>query len=224
MKEFLNEPPKTLVISIEGEMYEWQKQYITGAEIKKLAGITNNEELYLSCKDPYDDELINDATSINLARPGIEAFLVRKPLKFMVNNLSIKWHKQFISGDEIRKLVDLDSDDELYLKMQEPYSDELISNQTIIDLARPGIEKIISKRPNKFKIFVGGDVKEWFEQKISYEQVLSLVNEEINYETKAYTISYNKGPKQNPKGSMVLGSTVFVKSNMNFNVATTNKS
>lgn len=222
-KENLEESPKPLVISIEGEMYEWNKQYITGAEIKQLAGIAMDKELYLSLSDPWDDELIENEKKINLARPGIESFLIRKSLHFTIDGKEFKWYKQYINGKQVKQLGDIDDDDELYLKMPEGYEDELIGDSLEVDLARSGKENFISIKPKSFKIIVNGMLKEWNNILITYEEVVLLALGNVNYNTQVYTVSYSKGPKQNPKGTMVKGDTVFVKTKMNFNVAATDR-
>lgn len=224
MKEDFKDNQKPLIISIEGAMYEWHNQYITGAEVKQLAGIPLEQELYLSLQDPWDDELIENNTKVNLARPGIECFLIRRLLLFSINGNIVRWHKQYITGKQIRKIGAIDSDDELFLKMTEPYDDELVEDETIVDLARPGVEHFISQRPKKFKIIVNGMLKEWIEFQVSFDQVIVLAFGSIDYNSKAYTVTYSKGPKENPKGSMVKSDSVYVKSKMNFNVTATNKS
>lgn len=216
--------PKPLVLSIEGQMYEWHEQYITGAEVKRLAGISLEQELYLSLADPWDDEMIEDEEKVNLARPGIESFLIRKSLSFTIDGKSFKWYKQHITGKQIKVLGDIEEDDDLFLQMPNGYEDETIEDNNYVDLARSGKECFISKRPKVFKIIVNGMLKEWSEPQITCDQIVYLALGNVNYNTQVYTVSYSKGPKQNPKGSMVKGDTVFVKSKMNFNVAATDKS
>jgi len=213
-----------LAITIEGKDYEWHKQYITGAEIKQLASIPDKKEIYLSLKDPWDDELISDDTSVNLARPGIESFKVRHPLTITINNISYKWHRQRITGNEIRKLGNIDYDEEIYLVIQKPFQDEKIEDSLTIDLAKPGIEHFISKYPLTFEIIVNGMAKIWNNNLISFDEVIKLAFGNINYNNRAYTVTYANGPKKNSKGSMVLGDNVHIKSKMNFNATATNKS
>ncbi len=52
----IHSPKIPLKLVIEGQEYETFDQYITGAELKKLAGIPLDTELYLSVKRPYQDE------------------------------------------------------------------------------------------------------------------------------------------------------------------------
>ena len=63
-----------LVLTINGKTYKWYKQYITGAELRKLAGIAEKEQLFLAIEKPWEDEHIGDADKVDLARPGIEHF------------------------------------------------------------------------------------------------------------------------------------------------------
>ena len=78
---------------IEGKEYETFDQYKTGAELKQLAGIPLDTELFLSISKPYEDELIENEKSVNLARPEIEYFFVKKKLHFTINNVDYTWYK-----------------------------------------------------------------------------------------------------------------------------------
>jgi hypothetical protein len=67
--------------------------------------------------------------------------------------------------------------------------------------------------------------KPWAEKKIKFEQVVVLAYG--SYDTnqnKVYTITYDRGPHQNPEGSMVKDDRVFVKDKMIFNVKQADKS
>ena len=95
--------PKTpLKFVIEGKEYETFDQYKTGAELKQLAGIPMDTELFLSIIKPYTDELIENEKSVNLARPETEYFFVKKKLHFTINNVAYTWYKQYIRGIQIR--------------------------------------------------------------------------------------------------------------------------
>jgi hypothetical protein len=58
---------------------------------------------------------------------------------------------------------------------------------------------------------------------LSYLDVVRLAFDPIDEDT-IYTVTYKKGPDQNPHGSMVDGDIVTVKSGMIFNVTPTRKS
>lgn len=71
-------PKVPLRFVIEGKQYETFDQYKTGTELKELAGIPLETELFLSISKPYSDELIENDKSINLARPETEYFFVKR--------------------------------------------------------------------------------------------------------------------------------------------------
>ncbi len=109
---------------------------------------------------------------------------------------------------------------------KQPWDDDLILDEEIVDLARPGKEKFYSKQEVKeFLIIVNGREKNWKEKSIAFKQVVELAfgNYQENPNT-VYTVTYTKGPYQNPEGSMVKGNVVCVTNKMVFNVTATNKS
>lgn len=67
-----------LIYKIEGKTFKTTEQYITGEELKKQGNIPLDVELYLAVRKPFEDELIENSTRVNLARPDIEQFSVRK--------------------------------------------------------------------------------------------------------------------------------------------------
>ena len=71
---------------VEGKEYQTCNQYITGAELKQIAGIPSDTELFLSISKPYEDELIENEKTVNLARPETEYFFVKKKLHFTIND------------------------------------------------------------------------------------------------------------------------------------------
>ena len=210
---------------VEGKEYQTFSQYITGANLKEIAGIPLDAELFLSISKPYEDELIENEKTVNLARPETEYFFVKKKLRFSINGTPFIWYKQYIRGIQIRQLANISAEDEIYLDLPEGWKDDFISDDEIVDLARPGVEKFISKsRPLCFVIYVNSRDKEWQKRKITYEEVVKQAFPNPNFEAIAYTVIYSGGPKQNPSGSMTKGDNVFVTNKMNFNVTETNRS
>ncbi len=214
-----------LYFIIEGKEYKTTNQYKTGAELKNLAGIPLETELYLSITKPYHDELIENDKSVNLARPDTEHFFVKKKLKLTINKEPFVWYKQFIRGIQIRELGKIDAGQDLYLDIKEGYEDDFITDDEIVDLARPGKENFFSKdRDLQIKIIVNGREKTWDKRTISFEEVVGLAEGNANTGVKAYTVTYIKGPKQNPQGEMAKGDVVFVINKMIFNATATDKS
>lgn len=216
----------SLELTINGQRYQWPHEFITGAELKQLNAITADTELFLSVKRPWEDELINNDDRVNLARPEIEHFYCKKKLEFRIDDKPYEWFKQYITGYDLRKLCGAAEDVDIFLAIQHPWEDELIKDDTSVDLARPGIEHFYTKKPvTEFCLIVNAREKTWKEKKISYAQVVVLafgVHEEND--RKVYTVTYKHGPEQNPEGAMVKGDHVFVKNKMIFNVTATDKS
>jgi len=208
-----------LKLTIEGKQFDWAEQYITGSQLKQLAGIPPDKDIYLSLEDPWDDELVSNDEKVNLAREGIEAFYIKKELKFLINHTSFAWKSQYIIGKQVRRLGQIGSEDEIYLEVHGDYEDELITDETVVDLARPGIEHFISV-DKQVILLVNTREREWDKEQISFQEVVQLANKQGS----AYTVTYSHGPRQNPKGEMSLGDSVFVKNKMVFTVTPTRES
>lgn len=149
-----------------------------------------------------------------------------KTLKLVINSREFDWYRQYITGAEIRKLGNIPAHDEIFLKIREPWEDELIEDNSRVDLARPGLEHFYSQEPPKvFKLIVNGREKPWDKKEISFQEVVMLAFAKyIDKPTMVYTVAYEDGPKENPEGSMVRGMTVFVKNKMIFHATETDKS
>jgi hypothetical protein len=214
---------KQLRLIIEGKLHIWHEQYITGAQIKELASLDPVGDLYLSISNPWKDELIENDQKVNLALPEIEHFFTRKALNYKVNGVEFSSNKQFINGSFIRMQGNIRDEDVLYLLGEPNWKDNLIEDDEWVDLARPGKEHFVSKKPD-YCIIVNLKEKQWNAKKISYEDVVKLAFP--NYEpTKfSYTVKYTDGPKKNPEGSMSAGDIVHIQNKMTFHVSPTNKS
>ncbi len=136
---------RELNIRIEGKDYEWSNQFITGKQLKDLAGISHNEVLFLSLIDPWDDELVPNDGKVDLGRPGIENFYIRPLLKFKINAKTVSWNEQYITGLQLRNLGSIDNGAKIFLMIKGKFEDELINDNEKVNLARPGIEKFYSK-------------------------------------------------------------------------------
>jgi hypothetical protein len=230
MKENKGAPTQNLKVPlkfiIEGKEYETRDQYKTGAELKEIGNIPLDTELFLSISKPYQDELIENDKAVDLERPETEYFFVKKKLHFTINKTPFTWYKQYIRGVQIRELGKIDQDDEIYLKIDPPFEDELITDEEKVDLARPGKEHFVSKeKPIDFTVIVNARPKEWKEKTISFEQVVILAfGTYDNNPNKGYTVTYSRGPEPKPEGTMIKGSVVKVKNKMIFDVTATDKS
>jgi len=63
---------------IEHQTYEWENQFITGAEVRTVGpGIPNNMDLFLKEKGKAG-RLIKDTDKVDLADPGNEKFYTQE--------------------------------------------------------------------------------------------------------------------------------------------------
>jgi hypothetical protein len=150
----------------------------------------------------------------------------KKVLHLVINGQKHEWVHQYITGGEIRKLGGIPAADEIFLKIEKPWEDELINDATKVDLARPGLEHFFSRQePSNQKIIVNGREKEWDKRQINFQEVVILAfGKFVDKPTMVYTVAYEDGPRQNPDGSMVRGETVLVKNQMIFHATETDKS
>ena len=225
-KQSHNDGKKVLLLTIDEKQYNWYEQYITGSQIKHLANIPSHIDLLLSVQKPWDDEPIANDTKVNLARPEIEHFFVKQKLKLTINGKNFYWYDQYILGKQIRALGQIDAVDDIYLEIVEPYKDELITDDTNVNLARPEVEHFISKdKPVQFVIIVNGKEKAWSEKSISFEKLVELAFISfVNNGSTIYTVTYKRGIESKPEGTMVNNDVVRVKNKMIFNVTATDKS
>ena len=63
---------------VAGKPYFTEHQFLTGAQIKEMAGVPIEYELYMTAPH-MRDVLIQNSEIVNFARPGVEKFDVRKP-------------------------------------------------------------------------------------------------------------------------------------------------
>lgn len=147
-------------------------------------------------------------------------------LKLTINSKQYEWQKEYITGSEIRELGNIPSDEDIFLAIKKPWEDEPIPNDKIVNLARPEIEHFYSKDKHfKITLMVNGRPKPWTEKTITFEQVVVLAFGIYDPNpNKVYTVTYDKGPRENREGSMDKGDKVFVKDKMIFNVTCTDKS
>lgn len=147
-------------------------------------------------------------------------------LRFTINGKQFEIGQQYITGRKLRELGEISPEHDVYLTVPKPWKNELISDEDQVNLARPEVEHFISlDKKIKIILVVNGREKPWEKNTISFEEIVTLAFGSYDPNpNKVYTVSYDKGPKQNPEGTMVKDNWVFVKNKMIFNVTATDKS
>lgn len=148
----------------------------------------------------------------------------KKNFRFSVDNKELQTEHQFLVGREIKQMAGVPADFELFLVVP-GYEDELIDDENTVNFARPGVERFVSRRPHAGVVLIVNAMPKPFDKPvITYEEVVVLAGFNPNDAQKGYTVTYEKGPRENPRGDMTPGSTVKVKDKMKFNVNATIKS
>ncbi|MFT3704774.1 MAG: multiubiquitin domain-containing protein [Agriterribacter sp.] len=99
-----------LQLTINGKKFDWSDEYITGKQLKELGRIGDEHPLFLVIEAPWENELILDTTRVNLARPGIEAFISRAKhldtIILTIETVKGKWENAaFIKTTTIQELI-----------------------------------------------------------------------------------------------------------------------
>lgn len=212
----------TLIYKIEGKTFKTTEQYITGAQLKEQGGIPLGTDLYLAVRKPFNHELIENDTRVNLARPDVEQFFVMKKLPYSIDGKDYVSYKQWVSGAELREVGKIPANMDLFLQVDEGWEDNFIEDDELIDLAMPGKEKFYTK-VRECTIFVNTRPIDWNKRSIRYEEVLQLAFGNINISA-SYTITYSKGCAPKEEGFLTEGKEVNVKHKMQFDVTATTKS
>lgn len=97
---------------------------------------------------------------------------LKSNLKFIIEDQQFESAEQYISGISVKKLACAPLDAELYLAIREPWSDELISNETKVNLARPSIERFFFK--NVYYFILNDKKYRSFKAKVSGKDLLNL--------------------------------------------------
>ncbi len=79
-------------------------------------------------------------------------------LTFFINEEKFHSHEQYITGRKIRELGEIPQDWIILLAIERPWEDEVIANDSRVDLARDGKEHFISHAPDhKVEITIDND-------------------------------------------------------------------
>lgn len=110
-KFYIHEP---LEFKLEDRKISWDKPFITGAELRKLGGVEDGDEIWLSVAQPYEDELITDAGRVDLTRPGLERFhVVKQDVTIRINNVELKIKRGSYTVAQLKKIGGVKASDEM---------------------------------------------------------------------------------------------------------------
>jgi hypothetical protein len=70
--------PKIFLVIVDGDKYEWDKDEITGAELRALAGIPDSAQIFLHVPGQRDKEIFKD-TVVELRHDHPTKFSTQSP-------------------------------------------------------------------------------------------------------------------------------------------------
>jgi hypothetical protein len=200
----------------------------TGAQILEAAGINNLVD-YVAYRILQSGllEALRPDESTDLRDSGVERFIIfrtDRSFRFLLNGRSFDWGVPHITGLTLKKLAGVDlATMAVWLEVHGSAA-RPIGDQDFVNLAEPGVERFIT-RVREYRIFVNTRPKEISAPTLGFWEVVKLAfPQAVPNTTTYYTITYKRGPKTNPEGSLVAGETVLIKDGMLFNVTPTDKS
>jgi hypothetical protein len=200
----------------------------TGRQILHAAKIQDVDDYsvyaFLSSGD-FEEVSLNEP--FDLRGRGAERFVLFKTdraFKFVLNDRHLEWGRNFITGRVLKLLARVNPDEYgVWLKAY-GCEDQLIDDNEIIDLAKPGVEKFCTNRLT-ITIFVNTKKKEIKQIELSFrELVLLAFPTAVFSDTKAYTLTFKHGYGDRPEGSLIDGQVIHLKNGEVFNVTATDKS
>ena len=127
------------------------------------------------------------------------------------------------TGEALYKMANIPGSHELYREVGGDHEDEPIENSTRPVHLREDAH--FHSAPREITIFVNTRKKEEKKRHLTYNEVVALAFNPVPTDPNImFTITYRKGPRQNPEGELLPGGRVKIKDGMIFDVTQTIKS
>lgn len=98
--------PKGFHFTVDGKVFESKHPFITGAEIRQLAGLPADAELYLDTPRGWQDHYVRNEDRIDLGKPGMERFIsLRKKIVIFVNGTPYEYKEAAITFEKVVELA-----------------------------------------------------------------------------------------------------------------------
>ncbi len=133
-------------------------------------------------------------------------------LKLIINGKEFEHNAQYISGAEVRQLGKIPLEDEIYLAIARPWEDEVVSDQSKIDLARPEIEHFFSKKKHvEYLVTINVNKADYSISRGTHNvaQIKSLANVPPAYELEEI-IDHKFTPLKDNETVLIKGGEIFI--------------
>lgn len=201
----------------------------TGEQILEAAGRRpTREHLLFRVQTDGTIREVRPEDLVDLREPGLEkflAFLGDRIFRISLDDRSVDWGSQWILGRVLKILAGVNPDDMDVVLIHAQGQNRLLGDDDRADLAEAGVERFETV-PLNVEIFVNTDPRVVHQRVMDYWAVVRLEYPQADpsRELESYTVTYAKGPAQNPSGNLVKGQSVHLKQGMEFDVFLTDRS
>lgn len=215
----------TFKYSVDGQMFTTNDAIISGRQIRSQVGLRPASDHILIEIGSHTTRSIGLEENIDLTQTqplGFRSFAGDRIYTFTVNERGYEWGADEISTIDLRTYGDIPDDHELILDSQR---DRPIDDDDFVRLRPKGVERIISRPVAKICIIVN-TIEEYVSPgRLSFAELAKLAfpDTQVTPYTE-YTVSYRKGPRNSPEGSLIDGESIKLKKGMIFDVSETDKS
>lgn len=221
-----DKPDDKLGFKVNGSKLKNNDPMLTGRDILQKAGFKPaSEHVLIELTNPGTRSVGLDE-KVDLTKPGREAFRAfasDRIFNFTVDEHGYEWGEPTINEAQLREATGAD-DDLVFVLDRAGQADAVIEEDGSVDLSAKGTEHLRTKK-RIVRIIVNAREHKVQGTRISYDQVVALAfNPVPTGPDVLFTVTYRKGPPQNPKGTLPEGQSVAIKNGMIFNVTQTNRS
>lgn len=234
MNDTSAEPPDQFRIQFAHEGFDFEPATIgdaipTGEQLLAVAGLrpARDHLLFQLLPSGALEEIRPDET-VDLRSAGREKFVSFKSdrtFRFQIDDEARDWGQQKITGLHLKQIAQVDPATHDVFHLVVGGKDQLIEDDENFNLAGAEVERFAT-RPLTIEVFVNTRpsivhqrvLDFWAVARLAYPDA-DLANQNIEY-----TITYDKGPRENRSGNLVDGQSVRIKGGMEFYVLLTDKS
>ena len=98
--------PKGYRFKVDGQHFESKNQFVSGLELRQLAGLTAETELYVDVPHGWQDHFVSCDDQVDLGNPGTEKFVtLRKKTVIFVNGTPYEYKKEKVTYEYDKKFI-----------------------------------------------------------------------------------------------------------------------
>ena len=215
-------------VKVDGDTITTEDPKLTGRQVRNLAGASPASDYILIMIADSAAQSVGLDRSVHLdeiASPVVfRLFQSDRTYTFTANERGFEWGDAAIDADEIRSIAGIPDDHDLILDSD---GDRIIGDDEVVRLKGEGVERILSRPAahQSITIIVNTRPKTISVRRLTFADLIALAFETPpSGENVSFTVSYRKGPKRRPEGSLLEGDGIRIKEGMVFNVSATDKS